>query len=71
MNEKVELQYGSPAFDAGAARFEWKSEVVFDLQLESYLSSAPDLGAYELNPASGSTGDSWSVRSTNPQTRHN
>ena len=66
LNEKSELREGSPAVDAGAARFEWKSEIVLDLQSGTYLGSAPDMGAYELNSPSSSTGDNWFVRSFNP-----
>ena len=66
LNEKAELPLGSPAIDAGVARFEWKSEIVLDLQSGTYLGSAPDLGAYELNSPSSSTGDSWFVRGVNP-----
>ncbi len=38
------LRAGSPAIDAGTARFEWRGEVVMDQPASSYLGSAPDLG---------------------------
>jgi hypothetical protein len=66
LNENAELQQGSPAIDAGAARFEWKSEIVLDLQSGAYMGSAPDLGAYEINLTSTSSEDGWLARSSNP-----
>lgn len=35
---------GSPAIDAGTARFEWRGEVVMDRPASAYEGSAPDLG---------------------------
>jgi hypothetical protein len=50
------LQTGSPAIDAGVARFEWKGEVVMDQPTGSYQGSAPDLGWKESvsEPGGGS-----------------
>ncbi|MCI0553495.1 MAG: right-handed parallel beta-helix repeat-containing protein [Anaerolineae bacterium] len=66
LNESAELQQGSPGIDAGAIYFEWKSEIVLDLQSGAYLGSAPDLGAYEVNTPSASSQDGWLARSFNP-----
>ncbi len=41
---------GSPAIDAGAARFEWNGETVLDFPPGAYSGLAPDLGQYESNP---------------------
>jgi hypothetical protein len=41
------LGRGSPAIDAGVARFEWRGEVVLDQAPSSYLGAAPDLGWLE------------------------
>jgi hypothetical protein len=38
------LKAGSPAIDAGTARFRWRHEVVLDLPPSSYVGPAPDLG---------------------------
>ncbi|MCI0554658.1 MAG: right-handed parallel beta-helix repeat-containing protein, partial [Anaerolineae bacterium] len=67
LDESAELQQGSPAIDAGAARFEWKSEVVLDLQSGAYLGSAPDLGAYEINVPSASSNDVWLIHLIDPE----
>lgn len=41
------LRSGSPAIDAGTARFEWRGEVVMNQPASSYQGSAPDIGWYE------------------------
>lgn len=66
LDENAELQLGSPAIDAGAARFEWKSEVVLDLQSGAYSGAAPDLGARELDFLSTSSEDGWLAHSLKP-----
>jgi hypothetical protein len=40
-------QAGSPAIDAGVARFEWRGEVVMDQPSSAYAGAAPDLGFHE------------------------
>ena len=66
LKQNSELQQGSPAIDAGAAHFEWKSEIVLDLQSGAYLGSAPDLGAYEIQTPSASSADAWIAHRFDP-----
>jgi parallel beta-helix repeat protein len=49
LDETYRLEQGSPAIDAGVARFEWNGETVLDLQLSTFSGDAPDLGAYETD----------------------
>lgn len=49
LNESGQPQAGSPAIDAGTADFEWKGEVVLELESNSYSGEAPDLGASETD----------------------
>lgn len=41
------LRSGSPAIDAGTARFEWRGELVMNQPASAYQGSAPDMGWYE------------------------
>ncbi|HEU0297494.1 MAG TPA: DNRLRE domain-containing protein [Anaerolineales bacterium] len=50
-----QLLYGSPATDAGTARFDWQGVTVLDYPSNTYFGSAPDLGAYESNHANQPT----------------
>ncbi len=64
---------GSPAIDAGIARFEWRGETVMDQPPSSYAGEAPDLGWLEaatpanqpsisgFAPASGAPGTSVTI----------
>ena len=61
LNENAELQQGSPAIDAGVTRFEWKSEVVLDLQSGMYIGAAPDIGAYEIDLPTTSSQDTMAI----------
>jgi hypothetical protein len=41
------LRSGSPAIDAGTARFEWRGELVMNQPASAYQGAAPDIGWYE------------------------
>jgi tartrate-resistant acid phosphatase type 5 len=44
-----DLQYGSPAIDAGTAHFDWQGITVLDYLPGTYYGVAPDLGWHETN----------------------
>ncbi|HEX6270932.1 MAG TPA: right-handed parallel beta-helix repeat-containing protein [Anaerolineales bacterium] len=50
LDTDARLQPGSPAIDAGVARFEWNGETVLDLPTSAFSGVAPDLGVYEADP---------------------
>jgi hypothetical protein len=52
LNEIYTLQPGSPCIDTGIDFFEWQGRVWLYLPASSYIGSAPDMGAYEFDPAS-------------------
>lgn len=66
LNENAEPQEGSPAIDAGAAHFEWRSEVVLDLQPGMYIGAAPDMGAYEIDLPITSNEDAMAIGMMEP-----
>jgi predicted outer membrane repeat protein len=43
----------SPCIDAGTAFFEWEGDTLLNLSADEYLGSAPDMGAFEFDPATG------------------
>jgi hypothetical protein len=47
LDSERRLQFGSPAIDAGAVKFEWRGETVFELTSDAFFGNAPDLGAFE------------------------
>jgi Right handed beta helix region len=47
LDAEYHLRSGSPAVDAGTARFEWRGEVVMNQPPSSYQGAAPDIGGYE------------------------
>jgi hypothetical protein len=47
LDASYHLLPGSPAIDAGAARFVWNGATVLDLPPGAYAGAAPDLGAFE------------------------
>ena len=47
LDSSSQLGSGSPAIDAGTARFEWRGEVVMDQPSAAYNGAAPDLGWLE------------------------
>ena len=47
LDGEFHLRSGSPAIDAGTARFEWRGEVVMNQSPSSYQGAAPDIGWYE------------------------
>lgn len=48
LDKRFKLRDGSPCIDAGAARFIWRSAVVFQPDPGTYSGLAPDLGAFEF-----------------------
>jgi parallel beta-helix repeat protein len=56
LDVNIQLQQSSPAIDAGTTHFEWQGETVLDLHPGTFSGTAPDLGAYESNPAQASPG---------------
>jgi len=49
LDENARPGQNSPVIDAGISYFEWKGEIVLDLQSGTYLGAAPDLGSSESN----------------------
>jgi hypothetical protein len=47
LDAQFHLRSGSPAIDAGTARFQWRGKVVLDQSPSSYQGPAPDVGRYE------------------------
>jgi hypothetical protein len=47
LDAELQPRSGSPAVDAGTARFEWRGKVVMDQSPSSYQGAAPDVGWYE------------------------
>jgi hypothetical protein len=47
LDAEFHLRSGSPAVDAGTARFAWRGKVVMDQSSSSYQGAAPDIGWYE------------------------
>ena len=47
LDAEFHLRSGSPAVDAGTARFAWRGKVVMDQSPSSYQGAAPDIGWYE------------------------
>ena len=45
------LSKSSTCIDAGTAFFEWEGDTLLNLSPDQYLGSAPDMGAFEFNPA--------------------
>jgi hypothetical protein len=43
----------SPCINAGTAYFEWEGDTLLNLSPDQYLGSAPDMGAFEFDPATG------------------
>jgi hypothetical protein len=48
-----ELPAGSPAIDAGTARYLWKDGIILDLPAGEFSGGAPDMGAFESAAPSG------------------
>jgi hypothetical protein len=51
LDPRYALRSGSPAIDAGTARYVWKNRRILDLSPDAYVGAAPDLGAKEHAPA--------------------
>lgn len=51
LDENAQPKENSPVIDAGVSYFDWKGEIVLDLQSDAYSGSAPDLGVSESKPA--------------------
>jgi len=47
LDENGQPTQDSPVIDAGIPYFEWKGEIVLDIQSSDYFGSAPDLGMFE------------------------
>jgi hypothetical protein len=47
LDAEFHLRSGSPAIDAGTARFEWRGELVMNQPASAYQGAAPDIGWYE------------------------
>jgi nitrous oxidase accessory protein NosD len=47
LDANARLRAGSPAIDAGTARFKWAGHLVLDLEPSAYRGPRPDLGWYE------------------------
>jgi hypothetical protein len=57
LDPQLRLLTGSPAIDAGTAFYVFQGDTVIDLEASAYEGPAPDLGAFEWLPGSGSGPD--------------
>ena len=48
LTANFQLPAGSPAIDAGTARYIWQEETVLDLPASEFSGGAPDMGAFEF-----------------------
>jgi len=67
-NGDFSLQSNSPAVDTGTAYFEWNGSVLVNLSPSEYISTTPDMGAFESNYSGGGSNQApVAVAVANPQ----